>query len=972
MTGEFHIRSLICLCTFLALQITVQAQVYPYKQYTTKDGLCNSSVYRIAQDMQGYIWLSTDYGISKFDGYSFDNHFLDEYNGTILGLATNAKNEIWVGGLHNNLYCIHSYDSSQGIKLPDKKKNNNIVRTYVDNLQRTWIFYEDGVGGYIEQYKFIPLKLPEKAGINNILGTSTGEILLLTSNGVYKYLTGDTAIPFFKGLYGNPVYSGYETDEGKIYFGGKGYIYECVGDNIKEIPAGEDPIINIEYFKDGAYWIVYKGRPGIYRYKNMEVQDMSSRMGLNMVFVNDIYVDKRGTLFIATHGQGLFVLNNFNLLAYNSIDPLPSDNIYSITQDDNGNIYAGGFGGILIYKNDKLEKYEAMKFARDEMVNDMLWVNGDLWVATPFYIYRYTPRKKKLWKKYYGAVSLCLDGDGNVLVGGYMHLLRFDPKSTLTETPIVDTLSKEGERISNLMKDTEGNIWATANNRVYCISGNDKKVFDSGNTPLKGYVNDMVQDDSGDIWLAASTGLLRYNGSIWQIYTEENGLSDKNCTSISFINDKMLVGTRRGINILEGNMFNIYSSGNVVINEDVNTIFKDKHQNLWVGTNDGLFQWMYNSDTLEKTPPATVIKGMRTGTANTLLPVSDTLTLPYSDNYISIEFVAIDYEKPQDIIYEYRLSNTEDIWHHTSNRSIAYSSLSPGAYTLEIRTGYTNSELRSPVVKLNFIVLKPFWQKWWFILSVGAFISIIITLTVKWYVINEKQKTLRKTQRDIKELKLKQQAVNALINPHFIFNSLNSIQSLINHADLSLANRYLSKFARLIRATMENATQLEVPLKQELQLLDYYLSLEVIRLDGKMTYSIEVSPEIDAMSTMVPSMLIQPYVENAVWHGITPKKGNGHITISITRSKKQYLFVKIEDDGVGMKHSKATAKKQQHKSRGVNITRERLEIIEKLTGKPVQCDVIPLYNESGISIGTRVEMIIPVDQSNNININTES
>lgn len=199
------------------------------------------------------------------------------------------------------------------------------------------------------------------------------------------------------------------------------------------------------------------------------------------------------------------------------------------------------------------------------------------------------------------------------------------------------------------------------------------------------------------------------------------------------------------------------------------------------------------------------------------------------------------------------------------------------------------------------------------------------------------------------------------MNPHFIFNTLSSIQHYISNHDTDAALKYLSKFAKLMRKIMENSKQQMITVAEEINALNLFLELEVMRFDKKFEYHIVIDPDIDQNYDRIPSMLIQPYVENAIKHGLLPKVG--HCLISITLQKQNdTILCCIEDNGIGRENSKKFKinRVQQHKSMGMSITQERLDILNASLSSNINCEIIDMY-ENAEPAGTKVRLVIPLE-----------
>jgi LytS/YehU family sensor histidine kinase len=191
------------------------------------------------------------------------------------------------------------------------------------------------------------------------------------------------------------------------------------------------------------------------------------------------------------------------------------------------------------------------------------------------------------------------------------------------------------------------------------------------------------------------------------------------------------------------------------------------------------------------------------------------------------------------------------------------------------------------------------------------------------------------------------------MNPHFLFNALNSIADFIRKNDLELADRYLTRFARLMRQTLEYSAQKEISLQEDLSTLELYLSLEQLRLNNAFAYRIEIDPDVDLEHTMVPPMLLQPFVENSIWHGFARISNGGMIHIHI-KKEGDLLQYNVEDNGSGLDNTKTTSTApREKKSMGVSITRERIAILNKLRSGKGGLNIV------GTGHGTRVLLSIP-------------
>ena len=220
--------------------------------------------------------------------------------------------------------------------------------------------------------------------------------------------------------------------------------------------------------------------------------------------------------------------------------------------------------------------------------------------------------------------------------------------------------------------------------------------------------------------------------------------------------------------------------------------------------------------------------------------------------------------------------------------------------------------------------------------------------------------TLRHKHDKIKQTQLELQALRAQMNPHFIFNSLNSINNFILRHDTVSASRYLTKFSRLIRMMLQHSKFPLIPLQDELDALKIYIELEQLRFDNRFEYSIHVPPDLDITTFTVPPLILQPFVENAIWHGLMQKQDNGHLNISLY-VKNNSVYCEIEDDGIGRKQSELNRKDSDsaHVSMGIKITTSRISRLDKYSQASVPVKIKDNIHPDGTAVGTTVIIKLP-------------
>jgi len=440
-------------------------------------------------------------------------------------------------------------------------------------------------------------------------------------------------------------------------------------------------------------------------------------------------------------------------------------------------------------------------------------------------------------------------------------------------------------------------------------------------------IDDLLVEDDAIVWAATSNGLNKL--------TFENPLTVK--PVISCIN------TRNGL--------------------PSNRVFCVEHFDnaIWAGTGRGLVK--ITTDYKPKQQISLPIIDSMIVNDNEIYskPVSEILSKQYPVN-LKFNFKSISYHQPHKVFYHYFLYPLEDMWNSTTDREIRYTEIGHGEYTLYIRA--SKSPLFEKLVdqkhlenssSVKFSIPKKVHDKSWF-----KFLFITISLLVIGLIILFVSKSLR-TQEQNKQrlLQAEKNALLAQMNPHFIFNSLNSIQHYIIQEDAENANLYLAKFAQLIRRILDNSKKKQISLREEIDTLNLYLNLEKLRFEDNFDFELIKSKNLDQNEIMIPPMLTQPFVENAIWHGLMPLKGKGLLKIKFILIG-QVMTITIEDNGIGREKASKRKRISGHTPTGLKNVNERIALLNKTGDGKIYCRIIDLNKPEGKPAGTRVELTIPI------------
>jgi LytS/YehU family sensor histidine kinase len=314
-----------------------------------------------------------------------------------------------------------------------------------------------------------------------------------------------------------------------------------------------------------------------------------------------------------------------------------------------------------------------------------------------------------------------------------------------------------------------------------------------------------------------------------------------------------------------------------------------------------------------------------------------------------------------DITYRYRMIGLDSVWRTTRQTLLEYPILPPGKYEFQL-TAANKFGIGSGILRQRFTIVTPFWLTTWFDMLVVAIFAFGTWGLASWRIRTIRRRQQEREQVNRKMMNIERMALQAQMNPHFIFNCLTSVQQYIVDQDILSANKYITGLARLIRLTLHNSSLAFIRLTDEIDYLAAYMALEKLRFKEKMEYSIEVDPQILQSSCYVPPMLIQPYLENSIRHGLRHRKGGmGYLWLRIRQDQtegRRGLTVVVEDNGIGRERSARykTVEHIEYQSKGMTMTEERIRMINAAYGGDIRVEVIDLEDAAGQPAGTRVVM----------------
>lgn len=975
---------------------------YNYTIYNVADGLNDHTVNCILEDNEGILWIGTGKGFNKFDRanqkflqYSnFPGDTASLFHERVLSIIQSHDGSIWLGtgaGLIKFNKATETFTSylSTGQEYYSPR-SNYILNLCEDNSGIIWVATTYGL------IKFDPMT-GRSTRYYQIPGDTTG----LSHNNI-RYVLQEKSGNFWIGTRFGLNY--FDTTSQKItqYF----------NDPLNENSISDNWIRVIFEDQNGQIWIgTENGGLNLFDRKNetfIRFQNrLADRNSLSNNKVYSIYEDISGNLWVGTYNGVNKIdryFNNFMHIRQISNDDrsLNNDIIWSFAEDDNNNLWIGTSAGVNI-QNRTTGRYSFLtSFPEDPHTPSGNEVRKLL----------YTPEYNCFWFAYWGA-----------------GLDKYDLKTkTFTHyrsNPNINTISND--YVNDIILDRSGKIWIATGkglNRMDPVSGR----FESfKHTPgdISSISNDiaicLLEDSRGDIWVGTNDGLNKYNVSKDKFTVYKHDTANRNSLGNNTVfkihedkTGKIWIGTSGGgLSRLESDKerFRIYSTNEGLPNNIVYGILEDDEGNIWVSTNLGISKLyviserfvnydvkdgiqsnefnlgacykgrggelyfggmngynVFDPDEIKFNPnkPVVVISGFRK--FNEKQPEEyfdgDTIRLSYDDNFFSIEISALDYTNPAKNKYRYMLKNVDKDWIRTdaNNRLAEYKKVQPGIYTFKANGSNNDGVWNDKGITLTIIISPPWWKTWIF----RIFVTIVIIFTA-WILIYRRIRRIRieheveKKMLEIEKQKfdLEQKALRLQMNPHFIFNSLNSIQSYILSHDAEKAIQYLGKFSQLMRLILIHSAHKLISLKDELLAVTYYLDLEKLRFENKFDYSIRVDENIDEEFIEIPPMIVQPYIENAIIHGLLHKPAKGKIDLDF-KLRGSRIICTVTDNGIGREKSMEIERQSgiKRKSRGMLITKARLEILNRQSNDEFSVKVFDLKDENGIPVGTKVEIVI--------------
>lgn len=952
------------------------SQSFNFKNYTVEHGLPYIIIQDIFQDDKGYLWTGGYGGLSKFDGNKFTN--FSPRN----GLVHYSVQAITQGPAGNLIIgTIEGLSVFDGKNFTNYGRENGLVNDHINAVavsgNRVVIGTEKGMF-YLQDKKITPDAYLKNENIKKIKTTGS-TILGVTPKKVFSIGEKIFDIPFSFLPGSDTLISCFEYDKENIFWLGtnKG-LFKLIGGK-KLVPVLANQEITCLYSdKKNSLWIGTNKK--LLNYNGL-LKEYYLTKEYNANDILSISSDYEQNIWIGTH-SGLFKFRDEGFVSYGLEDGIKSTMIYPIILGEKNTIWFGtDRGGLYNFDGITFTNYTTANGLPGNTVRGLVLDSlKRLWIAT----------EKGLCIKQgnsFFAVnsfkdifiqSLYLDKQNRLWFGltdGVAVIENIYSGNTVPRFLKLPTHVQADHLITSFCGDEKGNVYmASFLSGLYLYNGYEITNVTNTYHLQTHSVSDIVISKDNLLYVGTLDGIyiVKPESKTCDKIREEDGLNSNLVYSLLLTDNEntLWAGTNQGANKIDLDSYfkkrlkNIISFGKTEgfkgVECNTGGLRMDASGTLWFGTVNGIVKHSpvkYLANDKEPRLSLTNIKLFYDDTA--LAPRS---VLPNSLNNITFSYTGICLTNPEKMRYVHKLEGFEKNWSPESNQGlVTYSNLPPGTYTFKVRCCNDQGIWTSKPLTFVFTVTPPVWQRWWFILSEFLFMALIIIVVFRVRLNQLKKEQERETRTQIEISKNELKALRAQMNPHFLFNSLNSIQQFILTHKEDEAVFYLNKFARLMRMILNNSEKPSVTLKEEIDALKIYVELEKMRFSNKFDYEITVAENIDTEYEQIPTMLLQPFVENAILHGLTPGQKQGMLKINFL-VRNNFIHAIVEDNGIGRKKSNEMNKDshRSHASMGMKITQDRLKLMGSVQQTTFNARIIDLTDKDGNAAGTRVEITWPV------------
>jgi ligand-binding sensor domain-containing protein len=964
----------IVFCCFVTF---CSAQQKNYTAFTVNDGLPSNHVYQCVEDNYGFLWIATDEGVARFDGKYFQ--VFTTANGLpdneVIQIVKEKSGRIWVN-------CIRqspAYFDEVKNRFINAKENTDLAKVSGTVNMNLFALPDSGVQYNNENGSFV-FRNTRLDTIHSIMGKKFFRIGTAAKNLQIgfggKYFSPKRFWEFYKIENGRLIDStsfeffgskriGVIIDEAKLYdfdaANGMCFIYTV--QSLKPLTINVDTIKQSEPFSSFGvndttiFFVGIKGNISVYHKTTYKWLYTISGEYL----ANRLYEDSKGNQWIATVDKGLLLYTQKRLTAVTLPSTFTRDNFISITRNNGISIAGNYYGEVIETTSNRFQIHTVIK-KRPSRQRKIIVAGKSIYTISEDGIYlNYTkPIFYQGNKQIAAGKTALLYDDTTMLVGSFAGILHLNTK-TGKNTYIVRY--KRGMALANGL---DGLVYYGSTDGLHRYNVQQKTFESLGQIhPFfsERIVGIAVTSDSL-VWVAtAGSGVvvMKHDTIIRTINNEDGLLSNGLRTIATGKLGQIWLGTAQGISVINYTQSHTasvqFSVQNLSVNDglssnEINEMVFDR-DTIYAATGSGISIIPTNFVAPKVIIPVRLIK-MTINEGDTL--ITTVYHLDYGNYNIQMQYAGIalnGYFKK----LQYRLGEKQD-WLDVIGTTLTLR-LTSGNHLIQVRAVDVNGYSSNKVSTINIEIATPFWKAIWFWFVVFVLVQMIMGYFIFRWQKKRRERKLAKEVATVQTAALEQQAFTSLMNPHFMFNALNSIQHYINVQDRQNANRYLSDFASLLRKSFEAAQQYFIPLETELENMKIYLRLEQMRFSNRFTYIFNISEQLDIEDWMIPTMMLQPLLENALLHGIMPSAIPGEIIVAL-KEEQESLIISITDNGIGVANSKRLQQDSLHKSHGTALIQKRIIALNHFSKQPITIHMMPAFDQA-TNPGNTTTISIPRD-----------
>ncbi|MCB0480239.1 MAG: histidine kinase [Flavobacteriales bacterium] len=962
----------------------IHAQRFIYQNFTTEDGLPSSECYDVVQDSLGYIWIATDKGVVKYNGHDFKVFDVESglKSSTVFRLFA-KNNRIWFftynkylqfienDSIHTPTYSSdlkQAFDSLSASPNSFSVNSNNEILIALSQPQPSsqHLIFKVSQVGLIQFISSDPhykeFILYKEAGHNVCFGTYKGcdsTLIPLTKLSIKINGRVDTFFVRYRRNYSTLAGQAFaSSDENQIeLISTQDLMYRFWNNKISDSLPVPNLISNSMFnFDTNIYGLGIQGKGlGLITVSDSIITNFdTSNFELNSI--SGGMIDSENGCWLTSLQNGIFYIPNRNIKQF-TLKWL-DEPIFKITKSE---------GKIWVYTTS--ENLYVIDIKQNNIVAQYRPKNMSL---LNFYQNTYEGQhelKKRLQENKFTLRHVT--SKGSQMVGDSTWFVRNQEFGVYYKDEIIFS------SINHLQTSKKYTFLYKTSNNLYIgtLEGIlkydlDEMSFDKSFIRLNNYRINEIETFEKNFLIATGGGglvLMDEHFNTIKIFSEKDGLSSNNIASIHKESEEVFwLGTNKGLTRVFLPLQNWENNFEIQKINKTNGLLSDEVSDvnvanniIYVGTKKGLCFFNYLDMKLNEQEPSIQIESI---VVNRQFKKSNSnLRLSHLQNEIQIELAGLTFKDPKNRVYKYRLTTDSDTsnWITINHELIQFSELAPGAYYFEAKAVNNDGVWSKTPATLSFTISPPWWNWWLPITIFYLLLGLLIYITARWRLSQIK----KRNDLEIRTRELKQMALTAQLNPHFIFNAMGSIQSLILKNKLIEAEDYLTGLAKLMRTVLNKTNEPFSSIASEIQIVTDYVKLENLRFSDSIDCQFTLDKNIDQDRFKIPAMLMQTLVENAIIHGILPakKKGAIFIRIILDSTTEGTLLIEIEDNGVGINYSKKASKKQifKHKSAGMDIVRQRLTTYSELYDNQFFIEFIDLSELNKEQSGTIVKMKLP-------------